>query len=59
MKNCLKKLDSYKKEDVIVPDVSPLFFIPIVRYISQRRFSVKVSVQVYNTILVPPIVCYI
>lgn len=38
MKNCLKKLDSYKKEEkerdnvLIVPDESPLFFIPLVRY---------------------------
>jgi hypothetical protein len=39
MKNCLKKLDSYKKEEerdnvLIVPDESPLFFIPLVRYVS-------------------------
>lgn len=37
MKNGLKKLDSYNKEEetnnvLIVPDESPLFFIPLVRY---------------------------
>jgi hypothetical protein len=36
MKNCLKKLNSYKKEEetenmLIVPDESPIFFIPLVR----------------------------